>query len=151
MGHAQFEPDDAEFPGERRRPSRKVQARSALGRAAHFDVMPLHRPDAHAQRFERGLLRREPHREPLGRVVALQAVRTLGGREESFDQPRTPGQRATESIDINEIDADAADHDRQRSARSFTGSVMRSMMGTSTSRSSRNTGSVSVTACLIAP
>ena len=113
--------------------------------------MPFDCANADAHRLERRFLGGEPDGKSLGRISSLLAVVALARGEETFDKARTPIEHPPKSVDINQIDADGVDHDRQRSARSFTGSVMRSITGTSTSRSSRNTGSVSVTACLMAP
>ena len=114
------------------------------------DAAPMPTPE----RLQHGLLDGEAHRVALDRVAPALGVLPLSGGEEPLDHPRPAGEDLPEPVEVDQVGADpddAAGHERQRSARSFTGSVMRSTTGTSTSRSSRNTGSVSVTACLRAP
>ena len=117
-------------------------------------------PRPHAERLHHRLLGGEAHCEPGHRARHTLGVLPLGGREQASTQSRSALQSGTEATEVDHISADADDapggdhvsavtspgrhpvpcwrtvsrasggHDRQRSARSFTGSVMSSITGT---------------------
>jgi hypothetical protein len=150
VGEGDLDPGHPERRGPVGRTAAQDQ-RGAPGVVAHdLDVVPAGRPDAHPERLERGLLGGEADRIALDGILPPFGVGALGGGEEPVGDAGTALEDGPEALEVHDVDAEADDHDRQRSARSLTGSVMRSTTSTVVSRSSRNTGSVSVTAFLMA-
>ena len=150
MREREFPSGNAERGGQRGGATPDNQTRAPTVIPRHLHVVPVRRTHSDTHRFECGFLGRESDGISLDGIVAAFRILPFGIGEQTGNHPGPTLQHRTESIQIDKIDSDAQDHDRQRSARSLTGSVIRASTGMSASRSSRKIGSVSVTACLMA-
>src|SRR5207302_1858434 len=113
----------------------------------HLDVVEPERAEADAERLHHRLLSCEARRQALRRVAPAGPGSPLALGEEATHDARGAGNHPAEAVDLDGVDADT----RQgvvlhRSARRWMGCSRRSTTGISPSRSSRKTGSVSVTA-----